>query len=105
MFTLRSLCVRLSLGVASVAFTGPQQGGMGGGDETFANHLDADSIPHQAFVKQWSLHNIQIKHIKIGARLVRHDRRLVFEISEVAMPREVFRRVLERSGGLDPAPG
>ena len=77
---------------------------MGGGDETFANHLDADSIPRQAFVKQWSLHNIQIKHMKIGIRLVCHVRRLVFELAEATVPREAFRQVLDRIDGLHPAP-
>ena len=43
--------------------------------------------------------------IKIGGRLVRHARRLVFQLAEVAVPREVFRQVLERIGGLHAAPG
>ena len=43
--------------------------------------------------------------IKIGARLVRHARRLVFQFAEVAVPRDVFRQVLERIDGLHPAPG
>ncbi len=56
-------------------------------------------------IKEWSLRSVQVKHIKTGARLVRHARRLVFELAEVAVPREVFRQVLERIGGLHPAPG
>ena len=36
---------------------------------------------------------------------MRHARRLVFQLAEVAVPREVFRQVLERIGGLHPAPG
>ena len=47
-------------------------------------------------VKHWSLRSVQIKLIKIGARLVRHARRLVSQLAEVAVPREVLRRVLER---------
>ena len=43
--------------------------------------------------------------VKIGGRLVRHARRLVFQLAEVAVPKEVFRQVLERIGGLHPAPG
>ncbi len=42
-------------------------------------------------VKHWSLRSVQIKLIKIGARLVRHARRLVFQLAEVAVPRDVFR--------------
>ena len=56
-------------------------------------------------VKHWSLRSVQIKLIKIGARLVRHARRLVFQLAEVAVSRDVFRQVLERIAGLHPAPG
>ena len=56
-------------------------------------------------VKHWSLRSVQVKLIKIGARLVRHARRLVFQLAEVAVSREMFRQVLERIGGLHPAPG
>ena len=56
-------------------------------------------------VKHWSLRSVQIKLIKIGGRLVRHARRLVFQLAEVAVPKDVFRQVLERIDGLHPAPG
>jgi hypothetical protein len=56
-------------------------------------------------VKEWSLRSLQVKLIKIGGRLVRHARRLVFQLAEVAVSREVFRGVLERIAGLRPAPG
>ena len=42
-------------------------------------------------VKHWSLRSLQVKFIKIGGRLVRHARRLVFQLVEVAIPKEVFR--------------
>jgi len=56
-------------------------------------------------VKHWSLRSVQIKLIKIGGRLVRHARRLVFQLAEVAVPKEVFQGVLERIGRLCAAPG
>ena len=56
-------------------------------------------------VKHWSLRSMQTKLIKMGGRLVRHARRLVFQLAEVAVSREVFRQVLERIAGLHPAPG
>ena len=56
-------------------------------------------------VKHWSLRSLQVKFIKIGGRLVRHARRLVFQLAEVAVPKEVFRQVLDRIGELHPAPG
>jgi hypothetical protein len=33
------------------------------------------------------------KLIKIGAKVVRHARRVVFQMAEVAVPRELFRAV------------
>jgi hypothetical protein len=56
-------------------------------------------------VKEWSLRSLQVKLIKIGGQLVRHAWRLVFQLAEVAVSREVFRGVLERIAGLRPAPG
>ena len=56
-------------------------------------------------VKHWSLRSVQTKLIKMGGRLVRHARRLVFQLAEVAVSREVFRQLLERIAGLHPAPG
>ena len=56
-------------------------------------------------VKHWSLRSVQTKLIKMGGRLVRHARGLVFQLAEVAVSREIFRQVLERIAGLHPAPG
>ena len=56
-------------------------------------------------VKHWSLRSLKVKLIKIGGRLVRHARRLVFQLAEVAVPRSVFQGVLERIGRLCPVPG
>lgn len=56
-------------------------------------------------VKHWSLRSVLVKPIKIGARLVRHARRLVFQLAEVAVSRELFQGVLERIGRLRPVPG
>jgi len=56
-------------------------------------------------VKDWSLRSLQVMLIKMGGRLVRHARRLVFQLAEVAVPRVVFQGVLERIGRLCPAPG
>ena len=56
-------------------------------------------------IKDWSLRSVQVKLIKIGGRLVRHARRLVFQLAEVAVPRALFQGVLDRIGRLCPAPG
>ena len=47
-------------------------------------------------VKHWSLRSVQVKLIKMGGRLVRHSRRLIFQLSEVSLPRWLFQGVLER---------
>jgi hypothetical protein len=36
------------------------------------------------------------KLIKIGAKVVHHARSVVFQMAEVAVPRELFRLILER---------
>jgi Transposase DDE domain group 1 len=56
-------------------------------------------------VMEWSLRSVQLKLIKNGARLVRHARRLVFQVAEVAVPRGVWMAILERIGSLRLVPG
>jgi hypothetical protein len=34
------------------------------------------------------------KLIKIGAKVVRHSRQVIFQMAEVAVPRELFRAIL-----------
>ena len=41
-------------------------------------------------VKHWSLRSVQVKLIKMGGRLVRHSRWLIFQLSEVSVPRRLF---------------
>ena len=48
--------------------------------------------------------SVQVKLIKMGGRLVRHSRRLIFQLSEVSVPRRLFEGVLDRIGRLSPAP-
>ena len=55
-------------------------------------------------VKDWSLRSLQVKLIKIGGRLVRHARRLVFQLAEVPVPRELFAAILGRISRLRLAP-
>ena len=55
-------------------------------------------------VKHWSLRSVQVKLIKMEGRLVRHSRWLIFQLSEVSVPRRLFEGVLDRVGRLSPAP-
>ena len=56
-------------------------------------------------IKSWSLTSIQTRLIKMGGRLVRHARRLVFQLAEVMVTREMFDEMLERIGRLRFNPG
>ncbi len=56
-------------------------------------------------IKDWSLRSLQMKLIKIGGRIVRHARQIIFQLAEVAVPRELFAAILERISRLSPAPG
>ena len=56
-------------------------------------------------IKRWSLTSVQTRLIKIGGRLVRHARRLVFQLAEVMVTRDMFNEMLERIGRLRLAPG
>jgi len=51
-------------------------------------------------VRHWTLTTLREKLIKIGAKVVRHARQVIFQMAEVAIPRELFRTILERIGWL-----
>ena len=53
--------------------------------------------------QDWSLTSLQTRMIKTGGRLVRHARRLVFQLAEVLVSREML--CGERIGRLRLAPG
>jgi len=46
-------------------------------------------------VRHWTLTTLREKLIKIGAKVVRHSRQMIFQMAEVAVPRELFRVILE----------
>jgi hypothetical protein len=59
-------------------------------------------------VRHWTLTTLREKLIKIGAKVVRHARQVIFQMAEVAVSRELFRTILERIGWLRlpmPLPG
>ncbi|MDO8655002.1 MAG: IS1380 family transposase [bacterium] len=56
-------------------------------------------------IKDWSLCSLQVKLIKMGGRMVRHARRIIFQLAEVAIPKDLFAALLGRIARLDPAPG
>ena len=57
-------------------------------------------------VRHWTLTTLREKLIKIGAKVVRHSRKIVFQMAEVAVPRALFQTILQRIGRLrSPAAG
>ena len=56
-------------------------------------------------MKHWSLTSLQTRMIKTSGRLVRHARRLVFQLAEILATREMLGGILERISQLRLAPG
>jgi hypothetical protein len=56
-------------------------------------------------IKDWSLRSLQVKLIKMGGRIVRHARKIIFQLAEVAVSRDLFAAILERITKLSLSPG
>ncbi|MBM3515714.1 MAG: IS1380 family transposase [Alphaproteobacteria bacterium] len=69
-----------------------------------ANFMRTLALPEA--VAQWSLTSLREKLVKIGAKVVRHGRYVIFQMAEVAVPRELFGQILRLIDGLRrrPAP-
>ena len=66
-----------------------------------ANFLRTLALPKA--IADWSLTSLREKVVKIGAKVIAHGRYLVFQMAEVAVPRELFRGILDRIVGMRPA--
>jgi hypothetical protein len=66
------------------------------------NFLRRLALPSE--VSHWSLRSVQLKLIKMGARIINHARRTVFQMAEVAVPGEIFAKLLYRIRSLALAP-
>jgi hypothetical protein len=67
-----------------------------------ANFLRTLALP--AEIEQCSLTTLREKLVKIGTRVVRHGRYVVFQLAEVAVPRALFAEILRRIDRLRPKP-
>ena len=67
-----------------------------------ANFMRTLALPEA--VKQWSLTSLREKLVKIGAKVVRHGRYVLFQLAEVAVPKELFQEILRLIDGLRPRP-
>jgi hypothetical protein len=66
------------------------------------NSLRRLALPKK--IKDWSLRTLQVKLIKIGAKVIRHSRYVIFQMAEVMVSRLLFYDILERIGRLKPVP-
>jgi len=57
-----------------------------------ANFMRTLALPKE--VEHWSLTTLREKLIKIGAKVVHHGRYVTFQLAEVAVPRNLFRKIL-----------
>jgi hypothetical protein len=65
-----------------------------------ANFLRTLALPGE--IAQWSLITLREKVVKIGAKVIAHGRYLVFQMAEIAVPRALFGRLLDRIAKLRP---
>jgi hypothetical protein len=63
-----------------------------------SNFLRTLALPGE--VERWLLTSLREQVMKIGAKVVAHGRYLVFQMAEVAVPQELFRRILDRIADL-----
>ncbi len=54
--------------------------------------------------EHWSLTTLREKLVKIGAKVVSHGRYVTFQLAEVAVPRELFRKIPSLIDDLRPRP-
>ena len=63
-----------------------------------ANFLRQLVLPRP--IRGWTLTTLREKLIKIGAKVVRHSKYVIFQLAEVAVPRKLFAAILGRIGRL-----
>jgi hypothetical protein len=67
-----------------------------------ANFMRTLALPQE--VEHWSLTTLREKLVKIGAKVVSHGRYVTFQLAEVAVPRDLFRKILRLIDDLRPRP-
>jgi len=67
-----------------------------------ANFMRTPALPEA--VAHWSLTSLREKLIKIGAKVMHHARHAVFQMAEVAVPKELFEKILCLIDRLRPRP-
>ena len=70
--------------------------------DNLGNFLRHPVLPPE--MARGSLTSLRERLVKIGARLTRHARRLVLQMAEVAITRDLFAQILSRITHLKPVP-
>jgi hypothetical protein len=65
-----------------------------------ASFLRTLALPDE--IERWSLTSLREKLVKIGAKVIGHGRYAIFQMAAVAVPREMFGRLLDRIATLRP---
>ena len=63
-----------------------------------ANSLRQLALPRS--IRSWNLTSLREKLVKIGAKVVTHAKYVIFQLAEVAVPRQLFAAIVERIGQL-----
>ena len=66
------------------------------------NFLRRLALPKR--VREWSLRTLRVKLIKIGAKVVKHARHVIFQMAEVLVSKRLFEEIIERIHRLKSAP-
>ncbi len=75
---------------------------MSGAVRTVHSQEQKSVLPQE--VEHWSLTTLRERLVKIGAKVVRHGRYVTFQLAEVAVPRDLFRKILWLIDDLRPSP-
>ncbi len=81
---------------------GEERKSISGGWRSACSQKEKSVLPEE--VEHWSLTTLREKLIKIGAKVVSHGRYVTFQLAEVAVPRELFRKILSLIDDLRPRP-
>jgi len=66
--------------------------------------LNLNPLTWTSLCEDWSLTSLKEKLINIGAKVVSHGRYVVFQMAEVAIPRQIFQEILRLIAELRPQP-
>ncbi len=71
-------------------------------DGNLGNFMRMLALPNA--VHRWLVTTLRDKLVKIGAKIVRHGRYIIFQMAEIAIPRDLFADILRRIDRLRPKP-